>query len=109
MTLSDLDAKLDVNASINAQTGTSYTIQSTDNGKIITCSNGSAITVTVPSGLGVGFNCTVIQIGAGLVSFAESSTTINNRNSYTDIAGQYGAATLVAYASDTFLLQGDLA
>lgn len=98
---------LPLTAEINAQTGTSYTLLSSDNGKIVTLNNGSAITVTVPSGLGTGFNCTLIQLGAGQVSVSESSTTINNRNSHTSIAGQYGSATLLSYATDTFLFQGD--
>ena len=38
----------------------------TDNGGVVTLSNASAITVTVPSGLGTGFSCICIQIGAGL-------------------------------------------
>lgn len=102
-----LDSKLPINADINEQEGTTYTLQESDNGKIITCNNESAIEVTVPGGLGKGFNCMVMQIGDGQVSFAESSTTINNRNSHTKTAGKYAAVTLLAYAADTFLLQGD--
>lgn len=97
------------NATFNDQTGTTYTIQASDNGKVITCNNASAITVTVPSGLGAGFNCMVIQKGAGQVTFSPSSTTINNRQSHTKIAGQYGVATLVAYVANTFVLAGDTA
>jgi len=96
-------------ASINAQTGTTYTLQAGDNGKIVTCSNASPITVTIPSGLGAGFNCLVIQLGAGQVAFSPSSTTINNRQSHTKIAGQYGVATLAAYVANTFVLGGDTA
>jgi hypothetical protein len=96
-------------ADVNAQTGTTYTLQASDNGKLVTCSNGFAITVTVPSGLGAGFNCLVVQIGAGQVTFSPSSTTINNRQSHTKIAGQYGVASLAAYAANTFLLGGDTA
>lgn len=107
-TVADVQAAL-ANARINAQTGTTYTLQATDNGKVVTCSNGSAITVTVPSGLGAGFNVMVVQLGAGQVTFSPSSTTVNNRQSHTKIAGQYGTASLVAYASDTFALGGDTA
>lgn len=96
-------------ASINPQTGTTYTIQASDNGKVITCSNAGAITVTVPSGLGVGFNCMVIQKGAGQVTFSPSSTTINNRQSHTKIAGQHGIVSLVADVANNFYLGGDTA
>lgn len=101
--------RLEPNARINNQSGTTYTVVASDNGKVIVCDNGSAITVTVPSGLGAGFNCMVVQKGAGQVSFATSSTTINNRQTHTKIAGQYGVASLVAYAADVFVLGGDTA
>jgi hypothetical protein len=102
-------AILGFDASINDQTGTTYTLLSSDNGKVVVLDNGSAVTVTVPSGLGAGFNCSFIQKGAGQVSFAASSTTINNRQSHTKINGQYGVASIVAYAADTFVLAGDTA
>lgn len=98
----------DFDASINDQTA-SYQLVAGDNGKVVVLNNGSALNLTVPSGLGVGFNCSVIQKGAGQVTFVASSTTINNRQSHTKIAGQYGVASIVAYAADTFVLAGDTA
>ena len=96
-------------ASINDQTGTTYTLVAGDNGKVVVLDNASAVTVTVPSGLGAGFNCSFVQKGAGQVSFDNNSgaTTINNRQSHTKINGQYGVASIVAYASDFFVLAGD--
>ena len=99
----------DFDASINDQTGTTYTLLASDNGKVVVLDNASAVTVTVPSGLGVGFNCSFIQKGAGQVSFVESSTNIYNRQSHTKINGQYGVASIVAYSADTFVLAGDTA
>jgi hypothetical protein len=94
-------------ASVNAQTGTTYTLLASDNGKIVTCSNASPITVTVPSGLGAGFNCLVIQKGAGQITFSPSSTTINNRQTHTKSAGQHALCTLAADVADNFYLGGD--
>ena len=105
----DGEAILGFDASINDQTGTAYTLLSSDNGKVVVLDNASAITVTVPSGLGAGFNCSFVQKGAGQVSFSASSTTINNRQSHTKINAQYGVASLLAYATDTFVLAGDTA
>lgn len=96
-------------ALINPQTGTSYTIVAADKGWVITLSNAAAITVTVPSGLGAGFSCMLIQLGAGQVSLTASGTTVNNRQSHLKIAGQYGMVTLVAYIANTFVLGGDTA
>jgi hypothetical protein len=93
--------------SVNTQTGTTYTLVAADNGKIVTCSNASAITVTVPAGLGAGFHCQVVQIGTAQVTFLPSSTTVNHRQSHTKIAGQYGIAVLTSYATNIFALGGD--
>lgn len=102
-------AILGFDASINDQTGTAYTLLAGDNGKVVVLNNGSAVTVTVPSGLGAGFNCSFVQKGAGQVSFSASGTTINNRQSHTKINAQYGVASLVAYADNVFVLAGDTA
>lgn len=108
LSVTDTQAML-ATARINAQTGTTYTLQASDNGKVITCNNGSAITVTVPSGLGAGFNCMVIQKGAGQVTFSPSSTTVNNRQSHTKTAGQKAVVSLVADVADNLYLGGDTA
>ena len=102
-------AILGFDATLNDQTGTAYTLLAGDNGKVVVLNNGSAITVTVPSGLGAGFNCSFVQKGAGQVSFSASGTTINNRQSHTKINAQFGVASLVAYADDVFVLAGDTA
>ncbi len=101
----------DFDASINDQTGTAYTLLAGDNGKVVVLNNGSAVTVTVPSGLGAGFNCSFVQKGAGQVSFDNNSgaTTINNRQSHTKINAQFGVASIVAYADNVFVLAGDTA
>lgn len=105
----DGNAILGFDATINDQTGTSYTLLASDAGKVVVLNNASAITVTVPTGLGAGFNCSFVQKGAGQVTFSASSTTINNRQSHTKINAQYGVASLLAYAADTFVLAGDTA
>lgn len=105
----DGNAILGFDATIHDQTGTAYTLQASDAGKVVVLNNASAITVTVPSGLGAGFNCSFVQKGAGQVTFSASSTTINNRQSHTKINAQYGVASLLAYAADTFVLAGDTA
>ena len=105
----DGNAILGFDATIHDQTGTAYTLQASDAGKVVVLNNASAITVTVPSGLGAGFNCSFVQKGAGQVTFSASSTTINNRQSHTKINAQYGVASLLAYADDIFVLAGDTA
>lgn len=98
----------DFDASINDKTD-DYTLLASDNGKVVVMNKASAVTVTVPSGLGAGFNCSFVQKGAGQVTFSASSTTIYNRQSHTKINAQYGVASLLAYADDVFVLAGDTA
>ena len=95
-------------SAINAQTD-SYSLQESDNGKIVTMNAATVKTITVPSGLSVGFNCTVIRVGAGRVAFSASGTTINSVDGLLEIASQHGAASLLSYSSNTFNLSGNLA
>lgn len=92
----------------NNQTGTTYTLQDSDNAKVVTLTNASAITLTVPAGLRAGFNCSIVQLGAGQVTIASSGTTIHNRQSFTKTAGQYSAITILQYSTNNFLTQGDM-
>jgi len=99
--------------SANAQTGTTYTLVLGDAGKLVTLSNASAITLTVPTNASVAFTTytqiLLAQIGAGQVTVAGAGgVTVSSRGSALKIAGQYGAATLVKTATDTWLLTGDI-
>ena len=94
-------------ATVVDETSTSYTLSASDAGKMIVINNSENATVTVPQGLSAGFNCSFLQKGAGSISFFASGTTINNRQSHTQTAGQYAMATLICYDTDTFVLAGD--
>ena len=90
-------------------TANAYTLVAADNGKVLALDNGAtAMTLNVDTGLPASFNCSFIQTGSGQVSFA-GTATVNNRQSHTKINGQYGVASIVAYATDTFVLAGDTA
>ena len=98
-------------ASVNTPTITAnaYTLTDADNGKVLALDNGAtAMTVNVNTGLVSGFNCSFIQAGSGQVTFA-GTATLNNRQSHTKINDQYGVASIVAYATDTYILAGDTA
>ncbi len=78
----------------NVQSGTSYTLLSSDLGKQIIFTNSATITLTVPTGLGSGFNCEIYQQGTGQVTIVASGTTLH----YTDfvLPATYGQKALVA-------------
>lgn len=98
---------------LNAQTGTTYSLISTDINKLVTCSNAGAITVTVPNGVfTVGQQINIQQIGAGQVSIASDGTTVLTSTGATSTApklrAQYSAATIICTSSNNFTVIGDL-
>jgi len=105
----DRTLAINQSATVNVQTGVTYTLQAGDNGSVLTFNNTWAVTLTVPAGLGAGFNCLIAQLGQGQVTPTASGTTLHQRQSFTKTAGQYAVASLVAYAADVFALSGDLA
>jgi hypothetical protein len=60
----------------------SFTLASTDNNKLFIINAASAVTVSVPS-LPIGFSCQFIQAGAGTITLAVASTTLNSANGLT--------------------------
>ena len=98
---------------INAQTGTTYTFVLTDGGKLVTASNGSAQTYTVPPNSSVAFptgtTITIIGMGEGKVTLAQGSgVTINSKDSEKAIDGQHASVTIIKTATDTWQLIGAL-
>ena len=94
---------------INAQTGTTYTLVGTDATKMVTLSNASAITVTVPNGVfTAGQYVDLQQIGAGQVTVASDGTTTITGTG-TKLRTQYSAASLLCTGTNTFTLIGDIA
>ena len=98
---------------INAQTGTTYTFVAGDASKLVTASNGSAQTYTVPPNSGVAFDIgtaiTIIGIGSGKVTLAQGSgVTINSKDSDKAIDGQHASVTIIKTATDTWHLIGAL-
>jgi len=99
---------------INAQTGTTYTFVLADAGKLVTSSNGSAQTITVPPNSGVAFaigtQIIVQNIGSANATLATAGTpTLNSKDSNLEIDGQFAAATLIKTATDAWSIIGALA
>jgi len=93
----------------NSQTGTSYTLQASDLGKVIAFSNNSAITLTVPAGLGTNFYCTIQQNGNGLITPSASGTVLNIAHGRTKSNGQYTEFSIIfTPTTNTYVLQGDM-
>jgi hypothetical protein len=106
-------AELD-NLTLNAQTGTTYTLVLTDAHKLVTQSNASGITTTVPPNSSVAFEIgdqvNLLQLGAGQVTVAAGSgVTIRSQGSKLKLNGQYATATLVKIGTDEWVLLGNTA
>jgi len=106
-----------VTESVNAQTGTTYTTVLTDAKQMVTLSNASAITVTLPPNSSVayaaGSKIDFIQKGAGQVTFAQGAgVTIRSTGSTAaspKLRTQYSAATAWCEGSDVWYIVGDIA
>ena len=98
----------------NAQTGTTYTLVLSDAGKMITMTNASSNTLTIPLNSSVAFpvntRIDIIQYGAGQTTIAAASgVTIYSSGSKLKLTGQYSGASLWKKATDTWVLIGDIA
>jgi hypothetical protein len=108
------DAKAGTTLGFNAQTGTTYTLVAADaSNKLVTTSNASAITVTIPpSVFAAGEQINVQSIGVGLTSFAQGAGVTITSTGATATApilrARYSAATVICTAANTFTVIGDL-
>ena len=95
---------------VNTQTGTTYSLLAADLTKMVTLSNGSAITVTVGTSLGLSAGQTIdlLQLGAGQVTVAAGGATLVGTPGL-KFRAQYSAATLYCIGTNSFVLIGDLA
>jgi len=85
-----------------------YTLTALDNGKVFTINSSSPTTLTIPSGLPVGFNISLYQIGNGKMTISESGTTVKNRLQRFTTAGVDAGVGIVCTATNIFYITGDL-
>ena len=98
-----------LNLTLNAQTGTTYTLVSGDVNKLVTLNNAAAITVTIPNGVfTTGQQINLQQLGAGQITIQGDGTTTFTGTG-TKLRTQFSAATLVCTGTNIFTLIGDIA
>lgn len=104
---------------IDAKTSTTYTFVLGDaNNELITASNASAQTYSIPTNASVAFpigsQINIIQIGAGQVTInavTSGTTTIASTgatSSAPKLRTQYSSATCIKVATDTWYVIGDI-
>lgn len=97
---------------VNAQSGTTYTLVLGDAGDVVTMSNASANTLTIPTNASVAFPTgtivNVVMLGAGTTSIAGATgVTLNGVSAGSgDISAQYGAVALLKIGTDTWVASG---
>ena len=93
---------------IITEAGTTRTLTAADNGVVIYCTSGSAVTINCAAGLGAGFSCTIVQGDAGKVTVAANGQTLVSYGSFFSTLGQYAVISLVCPVANTFLAAGNL-
>jgi hypothetical protein len=100
-----------VSGSVNAQTGTTYTLVLGDAFKQITMSNASANTLTIPTNASVAFSTgdriDVWMLGAGVTTITgDTGVTVNGVSAGSGDLAQYGACSLLKIDTNTWLAGG---
>jgi hypothetical protein len=98
---------------LNAQTGTTYTLVLTDSAKFVTLTNAAAIALSIPTNASVAFpigtQVNIVQLGAGQVTVGGASVTIRSQGTKLKLNGQYSAATCIKIGTDEWVLVGNTA
>jgi hypothetical protein len=103
-----------VSIAFNAQIGTTYTLVASDVSKLVTMSNGSPITLTIPpSVFSAGDIINIQSIGVGLTTFAQGAgvtiTSTGATSTAPKLRARYSAASVICTASNVFTVIGDIA
>jgi len=98
------ETKGDRTLTIVSVTGATSLVED-DNGKMFEA-NGT-FSITVPDGLTTGWNCSITNVGTGVITIA-GGATIQSRDSLVTLANQFGGATLYHRGSNNIALIGDL-
>ena len=111
--LNAFEAGLNETIPLNAQTGTSYTLAATDAGDLVTLTNASAITLTVPTNASVPFangtQITVTRAGSGsLTVVGDTGVTVNSADGFLKLRAQWSSGTLIKVNTNSWILIGDL-
>lgn len=99
-------------ANVKLVENTSYTLVEGDTGLVVEISDGSPLTVTLPNDLPKGWCATIVQRGAGQLTFSpEAGGSLSHRQSHTKTAGQWAVTTLYVRSnsgtSAAYVLAGD--
>jgi hypothetical protein len=90
-----------------------FTLEASNVGNTILLSTSSTIALTVPANsviaLPIGYKVDLVEVGSGRTTFTPGSgVTINSKNGEMYIDSQYGKATLLKIAENSWIAYGDI-
>jgi hypothetical protein len=111
--LNAFEAGLNETIPLNAQTGTTYTLVAGDAGDLVTLTNASAITLTVPTNASVPFaigtQITITRAGSGsLTVVGDTGVTVNSADGFLKLRTQWSSGTLIKVNTNSWILIGDI-
>jgi hypothetical protein len=106
-----------INLGITTDTSNSYTPVLSDNGKLVTLSNASAITATIPPNSSVaypvGAQLNFVQLGVGQVTFTQGAgvtiVSTGDTANAPKTREQYSSASAIQTSANNWLVIGDIA
>lgn len=91
------------------ETTTARTLTAADHGKVIVCTNASAVAITLNTGLPAYFFCTILQKGAGVVTVGGTATREVLSGFASKTAGLHSQICLANYGTtNTYQVTGQL-
>lgn len=108
------DAAMPKIQTVNAQTGTTYTLVAGDAAQLVTLANAGATTLTLPQDsdatIAVGVYIDLLQLGAGQVTVAAGTgATLRTSGLTAKARAQYSRLVVQKISANTWSLAGDLA
>ena len=113
LTAAEQNALATAMIAIRASTAASTTAVLADDGKLVTMSNASANTFTVPPNssvaFGIGTQINIAQLGAGATTIvAGAGVTLNSAGAKLKLSSQYAVATCVKTDTNEWFVVGNL-
>lgn len=89
--------------------GTTHTLSDANRSRIGRFTSNSAVTVTIPAGLSTNFDCMIVQLGTGQITFAAGAgVTLRSGQSAFKTLYQYAAVNVICIGTNEFLISGEV-
>lgn len=113
LTASNMNILANSLVSINAQTGTAYTIGTADVGKLVTLSNAGGETITIPANattaFAIGDQINFLNLATGTATFVAGGTAvIRSAGNKLKLTTQYAVCTVLKIDTDAWVMVGNV-